>query len=61
MVSLRFIPSSSRIGCSSFRYSSYCILFSTFALMPVKQKNYVSTESETIHYPMAWQGSGVCR
>ena len=33
-LSLRFMPSSSRIGCSSFTYSSYCPSFSTFALMP---------------------------
>lgn len=35
MTSLRLTPSSSRIGCSSCKYSSYWPLFSTFALMPV--------------------------
>ena len=34
MASLRGMPSSSRIGSSSWRYSAYWPLFSTLALMP---------------------------
>lgn len=33
--SFKLTPSSSRSGCSSFRYSSYWPLFSTFAAIPV--------------------------
>lgn len=35
MASLRGMPSSSRIGSSSWRYSSYWFLFSTLNLTPV--------------------------
>ena len=35
MLSFKFTPNSSRMGWSSFRYSSYWPLFSTFALIPV--------------------------
>ena len=37
MASLRGIPSSSRMGSSSWRYSSYWFLFSTLNLTPVER------------------------
>jgi hypothetical protein len=36
--SLRFTPNSSRIDCSSFTYSSYWLLFSTLALIPIQRR-----------------------
>jgi hypothetical protein len=34
MVSFKLMPNSSLNGSNSFKYSSYCILFSTLALIP---------------------------
>lgn len=54
MISLRWTPSSSRIGCSSCRYSSYWPLFSTFALMPVidqlRSRDTLYSSSHTLEY-----------
>ena len=47
--SLSCTPSSSRIGCSSRRYSSYWPLFSTLALMPGKGDSRLVTRLELYH------------
>jgi len=41
MVSFKLIPSSSLNGSNSFKYSSYCSLFSTLALIPITQSDHI--------------------
>lgn len=58
MASLKLMPSSSRTGSSSLRYSSYCNLFSTLALTPVGTVSRFSRAPDWGRYTLEYPNGG---
>lgn len=58
MVSLRGMPSSSRIGSSSWRYSWYWFLFSTLNLTPIKRvsnQEHLNGRVDSVRLPFVYE------